>query len=35
MRLVLESAHRSLHNRLHQAGQYHEHTQAKEHPEHR
>ena len=35
MRLVLESAHRSLHNRLHQAGQYHEHTQAKDHPEHR
>jgi hypothetical protein len=37
MRLVLEAAHRSLHNRLHQAGQYHEHTQAKDHPhpEHR
>ncbi len=31
MRLVLEAAHRSLHNRLHQAGQYHEHTQAKDH----
>jgi hypothetical protein len=26
MRLALESAHRSLHNRLHQQGQYHEHT---------
>jgi hypothetical protein len=35
MRLVLEAAHRSLHNRLHQAGQYHEHTQAKDHSEHR
>jgi hypothetical protein len=35
MRLVLEAAHRSLHNRLHQAGHYHEHTQAKDHPEHR
>jgi hypothetical protein len=31
MRLVLEAAHRSLHNRLHQAGHYHEHTQAKDH----
>jgi len=35
MRLVLEAAHRSLHNRLHQAGHYHEHTQAKDHPEHK
>jgi hypothetical protein len=35
MRLVLEAAHRSLHNRLHQAGHYHEHTPAKDHPEHR
>jgi hypothetical protein len=26
MRLVLVAAHRSLHNRLHQAGAYHEHT---------
>ena len=25
MRLVLESAHRTLHNRMHQKGQYHEH----------
>ena len=29
MRLVLTSAHRTLHNRLHQAGVYHEHS----HPE--
>jgi hypothetical protein len=26
MRLVLESAHRALHNRMHQEGHYHEHT---------
>jgi hypothetical protein len=26
MRLVLESAHRALHNRMHQAGHYHEHN---------
>jgi hypothetical protein len=32
MRLALESAHRSLHNRLHQRGYYHEHTAPKEHP---
>jgi len=25
MRLVLESAHRTLHNRMHQAGHYHDH----------
>jgi hypothetical protein len=31
MRLELESAHRTLHNRLHQRGYYHEHTLAKEH----
>jgi len=31
MRLELESAHRSLHNRLHQEGQYHEHTQGNLH----
>ena len=35
MRLVLESAHRSLHNRMHQQGQYHEHTQRSAHAEHR
>jgi hypothetical protein len=34
MRLVLESAHRSLHNRMHQAGQYHLHTPVTDHPEH-
>jgi hypothetical protein len=34
MRLVLESAHRSLHNRMHQAGHYHEHTEVKDHDEH-
>jgi hypothetical protein len=26
MRLVLEAAHRTLHNRMHQLGHYHEHT---------
>jgi hypothetical protein len=31
MRLALESAHRTLHNRLHQRGYYHEHTLGKEH----
>jgi hypothetical protein len=30
MRLTLESAHRSLHNRMHQQGYFHEHTLAKE-----
>ena len=34
MRMVLESAHRSVHNRLHEAGHYHEHTAPKDHPEH-
>jgi hypothetical protein len=34
MRLVLESAHRSVHNRLHQNGHYHEHTPVEDHPEH-
>ncbi len=34
MRLVLESAHRSLHNRMHQAGHYHEHTPVTDHAEH-
>jgi hypothetical protein len=28
MRLALESAHRTLHNRMHQQGHYHEHVQA-------
>jgi hypothetical protein len=34
MRLVLESAHRSLHNRMHQAGHFHEHTTARDHEGH-
>lgn len=34
MRLLLTSAHRSLHNRLHEAGQYHAHTPVEDHPEH-
>ena len=35
MRLVIESAHRSLHNRMHQAGYFHEHTPPANHAEHR
>jgi hypothetical protein len=34
MRLVLLSAHRSLHNRMHQLGYYHDHTPLNRHPEH-
>jgi hypothetical protein len=34
MRLVLEASHRSLHNRLHQMGYYHDHTPPTDHPEH-
>jgi hypothetical protein len=34
MRLVLLSAHRSLHNRMHQLGFYHDHTPLTRHPEH-
>jgi hypothetical protein len=34
MRLLLTSAHRDLHNRLHQTGQYHKHTPVDDHPEH-
>jgi len=34
MRLVLESAHRRLHNRMHQAGYYHDHTPPEDHPDH-
>ena len=34
MRLVLESAHRSIHNRMHAQGQYHGHTPATDHREH-
>jgi hypothetical protein len=35
MRLALTSAHRSLHNRLHQAGYLHGHTPVTDHGEHR
>ncbi len=35
MRLALESAHRSLHNRMHQQGQYHDHTPVNDHAAHR
>lgn len=35
MRLVLASAHRTLHNRMHQMGHFHEHTVEKDHPEHK
>jgi hypothetical protein len=34
MRLVLTSAHRSLHNRMHQLGYYHDHTPVEDHSEH-
>jgi hypothetical protein len=34
MRLVLESAHRSLHNRMHRMGFFHGHTPATDHGEH-
>jgi hypothetical protein len=34
MRLVLTTAHRSLHNRMHQLGYYHDHTLIEDHPEH-
>jgi hypothetical protein len=34
MRLLLTSAHRDLHNRLHQQGNYHRHTPVEDHPEH-
>ena len=34
MRLVLTGAHRSLHNRLHQQGTYHDHSPLTDHPEH-
>jgi hypothetical protein len=35
MRLVLESARRSLHNRMHQEGHYHDHSPMTEHAEYR
>jgi hypothetical protein len=34
MNLVLTAAHRSLHNRMHQAGYYHDHTPVTDHKEH-
>ncbi|MCU0520779.1 MAG: CehA/McbA family metallohydrolase [Anaerolineae bacterium] len=34
MRLVLESAHRGLHNRMHRRGLFHDHTPPTDHPEH-
>jgi hypothetical protein len=34
MRLVLTSAHRTLHNRMHKLGYYHDHTSVEDHPEH-
>jgi hypothetical protein len=34
MRLVLESAHRSLHNRMHQQGHFHDHTPVTDHSAH-
>ena len=34
IRLVLQSAHRNLHNRLHQQGYYHQHNPVTDHPEH-
>jgi hypothetical protein len=34
MKLVLTSAYRSLHNRLHESGHYHEHTPVTDHKEH-
>ena len=34
MRLTLESAHRTLHNRMHQQGHFHEHTPPTDHAEH-
>ena len=33
-RLVLESAHRNLHNRMHRLGRFHDHTPVTDHPEH-
>jgi hypothetical protein len=35
MRLVLESAHRRLHNRMHAQGQFHEHSPTEDHGAHR
>ena len=35
LRLMLASAHRSLHNRMHQLGQFHRHSPLTDHPEHK
>jgi hypothetical protein len=34
MRLLLENAHRRLHNRMHQQGHYHDHTPVEDHLAH-
>ncbi len=34
MQMVMESAHRSLHNRMHQHGYFHNHSAVTDHPEH-
>lgn len=34
MRLVLESAHRKIHNRMHEMEHFHEHTTMEDHPKH-
>jgi hypothetical protein len=34
MRLLLESTHRKVHNRMHQMGYYHKHNPVSDHPEH-
>jgi len=34
MRMVLTAAHRSVHNRMHQMGQFHQHSPTEDHPEH-
>jgi hypothetical protein len=35
LRLLLESAHRSVHNRMHQLGHFHRHSPLTDHPEHK
>jgi hypothetical protein len=35
LRLLLESAHRSMHNRMHQLGFFHRHSPMTDHPEHK
>lgn len=35
LRLLLESAHRSVHNRMHQMGHFHRHSPMTDHPEHK